>query len=205
MYLGRSAKKDRVRELLHTHIQARAKGRGVLLFLSGSNGEDIPVARSHGWSDGQLVGAERDIHAYCRVVRLHPDIPIFRSDVADVAASLVRRGITIRSAILDYCGVQSPHNLATTHAVAQCLKRGAHFSVTFFRGRKTELSNDLGSILSSVEKALLPLVCTPSQIIFYQSTRADSPGSPMVTLSFLMGRYRSPPEIIDLYNEGIIK
>lgn len=202
MYLGESEKKDRVRELLHTHIQARSKGKGVLLFLSGPGGEDIPVARFHGWRDSELMGAECDAAAYRQVVERHPTIPIFRSDVADVAASLIRKGITIRSAILDYCGVQSPHNLATTRAVAQCLKKGAHFSVTFFRGRKTELSNDLSSILSSVEKALFPLVCTPSQIIFYQSTRADSPGSPMVTLSFLMGRYHSPPEIIDLYNRG---
>lgn len=194
MYPGGSAVKETTRQLLHNHIHEITKPPGVVLFLAGSNGLDIPVARSLGMSDSELVGAEIDMKAYRQVVRLYPTIPIYHEHVGAIACRLWAQHVRIRSAILDYCGCWTPSNAATTKQVVQCLDIGSHFSVTFCRGHR---NFDLESVIDSI-KSWRPI--THTQTIIYQSKRETdgSFGSPMITASFLVGKKRYVPTTIDL-------
>lgn len=204
-YPGGSAAKDTSRQLLHTHIHAITKPSGVLLFLAGPEGLDITVARSFGMRDDELIGAEYDPEAYRKVTRFHRTVPIYREDVATVALRLTRRGVQLRSVILDYCGCWTSDNEATTKKVVDCLKRGAHFSITLLRGRDGNMNDDpqcfVDAIIASLSTKQRPV--THTQTILYQSKReADgSKGSPMITMSFVVGMRLIKPEVIDLRKE----
>lgn len=201
-YRGGSLVKAETRRLLHTHIQSITSPPGILIFLAGSEGEDILVARQLGMRDNELVGVERDLSAYKKVVYLYDTIRIYREDVAFVVDKLTVKHIPIRSVILDYCGCWTSDNETTTKKVVSCLKPGAHFSVTLLRARDANMIDDhrvfVDSILQSLHSVQKQI--THTQTIIYQSRRESdgSNGSPMITMSFLIGKQRIKPEVIDL-------
>lgn len=195
-FLGGSPTKEKARHILWEHIAKDTSINGKVIFLSGPDGSDIPVAHSVGIRD--LIGVESEPEEYTKVLSLYKGIvPIYREKIAQTVLRCYNQGQKIRSVYLDYCGCLTCRTKKEIRTIFGCLAEGAHISITTCRGRLLNGETGLVGIVSDIF-SLTDRAVSFTQGIIYQSKRDKSSGSPMINVSFIIGVAKLQPIVYDL-------
>lgn len=191
----------RVLKWTETYNQLPSIFHSTYHWFLANTGDDIPILQEMEITNDWLFAIENSQEVFELLSTKYKGTGInLRSK--DIWRSLVEHGQKQNngSIDIDFQGLWRLGNIRTTINVIRYLTHGRVLNITLERAR----DNTIHSVKECIERMVgdikthTNIQVSPTQIILYQSRHDDKNGSPMISITFIIGVKTKEPNVIDI-------